>query len=292
MPGELIDIGGRTLHAIVRRGGHGPAVVFEAGLSLTSLSWWPVLDRLSGVASCVAYDRACTGWSSHGAHPRNAAAVTADLLALLNKLRLQPPYVFVGHSAGGPLALRLASHYPGHVAGLILVDAAPPRQVEVFRAPGRYRRMLDAINWQLFRRRTLALARLGRCPPPPPCGDPEADAWLARLHRELPQQAVGWLRCEVPGLPESLNGTELPSLAPVPLEVLWAVPDKPAPHWSLEYTQRTWRALQEELAAASPRGRAQPVDGSSHMILTDRPDVVAEAVLRVLHGEAGAQSDA
>src|SRR5690242_8463443 len=56
-PGRLIDIGGCHLHVDVRGAG-SPAVVFEAGVAATSLSWSLVQPEIAKTTTTVTYDRA------------------------------------------------------------------------------------------------------------------------------------------------------------------------------------------------------------------------------------------
>jgi pimeloyl-ACP methyl ester carboxylesterase len=51
-----------------------------------------------------------------------------DLRVLLKSQDLRPPYVLVGHSAGGLYVQLFARKYPGEVAGLVLVDSSHPEQ--------------------------------------------------------------------------------------------------------------------------------------------------------------------
>ena len=60
--GLLLSRRGRYLH-VVREGNGRPAVVFEAGLAATSLSWARVQPLISEFSSTFSYDRAGLGWS-------------------------------------------------------------------------------------------------------------------------------------------------------------------------------------------------------------------------------------
>ncbi len=72
----------------------------------------------------LTYLRAGIGRSAPGPEPRSAEQIARELHALLATLQIAPPYVLVGHSAGG-LYVRVFAHlYPQEIAGLILVDPA------------------------------------------------------------------------------------------------------------------------------------------------------------------------
>ena len=120
-PGRLLDIGGRRLHACVE--GHGPAaVVFESGISATSINWRVTQAQVAAFATACSYDRAGLGWSDPCRTPLDAGRMVADLSALLDQLNLPSPYVLVGHSFGGLLVRLFVERYPHKVAGMVLVD--------------------------------------------------------------------------------------------------------------------------------------------------------------------------
>jgi len=121
-PGRLIDVAaGRRLHARVE--GQGvPAVVFEAGISASSVNWIAIRSQITAFTACVSYDRAGLGWSDPHRGVFDVERMLADLGALLDRLDIPGPFVLVGHSYGGLLVRLFAERYPSRVAGLVLVD--------------------------------------------------------------------------------------------------------------------------------------------------------------------------
>jgi pimeloyl-ACP methyl ester carboxylesterase len=78
----------------------------------------------------LSYERAGLGRSDPGPNPRSAEQIARDLHALLAAKAIAPPYILVGHSAGG-LFVRVFAHlYPKEVAGLVLVDPATEEDYE------------------------------------------------------------------------------------------------------------------------------------------------------------------
>ncbi len=59
---------------------------------------------------------------------RTSDFVVRDLHTLLEKARVPPPYVLVGHSIGGIFVRRFATAYPSEVGGLVLVASAHEEQ--------------------------------------------------------------------------------------------------------------------------------------------------------------------
>ena len=111
--------------------GHiAPAIVFESGLMSYKEEWNKVFPVLSATNMVFAYDRPGVGRSTPTGRPRDGAAIIEDLRQLLQGQHLAPPYVLVGHSAGGLYMQLYARRYPQDVAGLVLVDPTHPTQFE------------------------------------------------------------------------------------------------------------------------------------------------------------------
>jgi len=134
MPGQLIDVGGHSLH--LRCGGSGsPTVVLEPGAGLmSSVAGWitPAVARETRV--CV-YDRAGHGWSELADSPQDGAQIATDLHTVLERGDVPGPYVLAGHSFGGLYALAFAAQYPDEIAGLVLVDSTAPAAEPVKATP-------------------------------------------------------------------------------------------------------------------------------------------------------------
>jgi pimeloyl-ACP methyl ester carboxylesterase len=121
MTGQLIDVGGHSLH--LRCSGSGsPTVVLDpgAGLMSSALGWIaPAVARQTRV--CV-YDRAGHGWSEPADRAQDGAQTATDLHTLLERGEVPGPFVLAGHSFGGLYVQSFAAQYPDDVAGLVLVD--------------------------------------------------------------------------------------------------------------------------------------------------------------------------
>jgi pimeloyl-ACP methyl ester carboxylesterase len=125
MPGQLIDVGGHSLH-LNCTGSGSPTVVLEpGGGEMSSFLGWiaPAVARDTQV--CV-YDRAGRGWSEPADTPQDGTQIATDLHTLLHRAHVPGPYVLAGHSFGGLYALTFAARYPDEVAGMVLVDSTAP----------------------------------------------------------------------------------------------------------------------------------------------------------------------
>jgi pimeloyl-ACP methyl ester carboxylesterase len=140
MPGQLVDVGGRSLH--LRCTGTGtPTVLLQpgAGEFSSNMGWiGPAVAQSTRV--CV-YDRAGRGWSEPADAPQDGAALATDLHALLARAHIPGPYVLAGHSFGGLYTLAFAARYPDEVAGMVLLDSSAPKPAvnpAKPKAPGSY----------------------------------------------------------------------------------------------------------------------------------------------------------
>ncbi len=124
--GVRVDLGdGRRMY-LDCRGTGSPTVVLEAGLYGWSPTWTSVLPQVATFTRVCSYDRAGLGLSDPGPRPRVVGEITADLERLLAHAGIAPPYVLVGHSAGGMYHRLFTSAHPEKVAGLVLVDSNEP----------------------------------------------------------------------------------------------------------------------------------------------------------------------
>ncbi len=133
--GQLLSVGEHKLH-IHCTGKGTPTVLLESGIGGNHLDWiltQPIIARQTQVCS---YDRAGYGWSERGPKPRLASSISAELRTLVRQAGVEGPFVLVGHSFGGLLALYFAANYADQVAGLVLVDSMHPDQYAFFAEAG------------------------------------------------------------------------------------------------------------------------------------------------------------
>jgi pimeloyl-ACP methyl ester carboxylesterase len=120
-------------------------VVFEYGL-MGGLYWWSkVYPEVEKEATVFAYNRPGYGRSEAVATPRDGAHIVEELRALLRAQNLPPPYILVGHSAGGLYMQYFARRHPSEVAALVLVDSVHPTQFEGPEAPENWPKFYAAL---------------------------------------------------------------------------------------------------------------------------------------------------
>ena len=125
MPGQLISVGGHSLH-LNCTGSGTPTVVLEPGMGEMSSNHARIAPAVaSGTRVCV-YDRAGRGWSQPADTVQDARQIATDLHTLLQRANVPGPYVLAGHSFGGRYVLTFAAQYPGEVTGMVLIDSTAP----------------------------------------------------------------------------------------------------------------------------------------------------------------------
>lgn len=121
-PGRWVHIRKDCRIFLVEQGDDGPTVLFESGIGATNLNWRHVQQRVSHFARTASYDRSGLGFSSPSRTPRTPKNIATELHELLQRAKIKPPYILVGHSFGGLVMRRFALLYPEEVSGIVLVD--------------------------------------------------------------------------------------------------------------------------------------------------------------------------
>ena len=268
-PGSLVELNGRKVHVLCAGEG-SPTVILEAGLPASSLTWMSVFPEIAELTQVCAYDRPGYGWSQPTTSPRTAETIVQELRVLLQSTGIQPPYILVGHSFGGLLMQLYATRFPNEFTGMVLVDSSHPDQAH---------RTLDLqeIDTISFAMKTLGPIGIVRLLFPVPAGNPESrDVSVREQERELlmTSRTLRTATREMSGLRESLRQVteSTVGLGSKPLVVL------------SEGRRRaeSWQALQEDLSRMSTNSEWQVVDGAGHFVQHDQPDVVVDAVRRVI----------
>ena len=299
-PGSRVDVGGHRLH-LHCAGSGSPAVIFDAALGASSLSWSLVHPRVAAITTACAYDRGGFGWSDAGPLPRTVGRLADELRHLLDAAGIRPPYVLVGHSFGGLVARVFASRYAEKVGGMVLVDPAHPE--EWLTPDAAARRQIDrgvrlcryghAAARAGLARVVALLVALGALTPARAAVKLISRGGLSRADEEilapmwkLPQEARRplarfWTR---PAFFEAL-GSQIESICTSAGEVLQAEIPRHIPLVVLSTATASPArlALHEQLATRSSRGLHRRVERTGHWIPLDRPDVVAEVVVQMVN---------
>jgi pimeloyl-ACP methyl ester carboxylesterase len=275
MPGQLIDVGGHSLH-LNCRGSGSPTVILEPGAGgISSTLGWitPAVARETRV--CV-YDRAGRGWSEPAEGPQDGAQIATDLHRLLQRGHVPGPYVLAGHSFGGLYVQAFAARYPDDVAGMVLVDSTERGSTAAPVASPANQGSYD-ITW----RASGLLAALARVGVPrllgeldfgslPPQARDESRALVA-----TPDQVQTTIDEYIQASASADEAASLRDFGDKPLFVLTAGSGSDA----------HWMAAQDELATLSTNSAHRVVDGAAHIDLIYEKDAAAvttQAILSVV----------
>jgi pimeloyl-ACP methyl ester carboxylesterase len=268
LSGRIAIGGGRHLY-LECHGSGSPTVVLDAGHFGRGDSWnvsddpkaTPVLAGVQQFTRVCTYDRPGTvigsapkdfSRSDPVPMPRNVAAAVTDLHELLSAAKVPGPYVLVGHSFGGLDSLLYALNYPRRVAGIVFVDALPPE----------LRNQMTPSLWKTY-------SELNAQP-------------LPGLHyKELERMDFS---ASIDQVQRALARTMLPA---IPIVVL--TKDRPfdlavlagVPYGFGEKLDAAWRRAQQQLAASIAHVPLTVVE-TSHNVSVERPDVVIDAIRRVV----------
>lgn len=280
---------------VYETGRMGPAVILEAGISASSLSWRLVQNQLGSSARAASYDRAGYGWSQPRPEPRTLDNLVAELHSWLSASGLAGPYILVGHSFGGLMLRHYAARHREQVAALVLVDPLEPSEWCGV-SEDRLRQLGKGV---MLSRRGATLARLGVVR--------FALDMLMSGSRAIPQM----LAKVTSGKGSSVTTRLVGEVRKMPAEV-WPMVRA---HWCLrrsfltmaEYLERLPGACAQTIddsalreiplvvisasknapelieahrrtAALSTRGVHVVAEESGHWVQLDRPDVVIEAI--------------
>ena len=96
-------------------------------------TWTSIFDSLANLSNTFAYNRPGYGNSNLVNAPHSVIEVAKQLHENLIAFDKKPPYLLIGHSAGGLYINMFARLYPNEVAGVIFLDASHPDQFEYFK---------------------------------------------------------------------------------------------------------------------------------------------------------------
>jgi pimeloyl-ACP methyl ester carboxylesterase len=243
--GRKVDVGGYALW-VQSRGDGTPTVVFESGGGEDSTEWSniePVIRERAKVRTVV-YDRAGLGKSDPNPRPYRIEDEGTALRRALDQCDIHGPIILVAHSYGGFISEILASE-DKQVKGLVLVDANIPSFFDDKEAA-----VISARYTPLAEDLIKEKPGLGRN--------------LLRQDQAYPATARHMREVNVP-----LN---LPVID-ITAEHTWVdAPDELA----------AMRRAHSEFVAASPNRVAIFAEGSGHYVSRDRPEIVIDAVVRLI----------
>jgi pimeloyl-ACP methyl ester carboxylesterase len=228
------------------KGDGTPTVVFESGGGEDSSEWSnidPAIRERAKVRTVV-YDRAGLGKSDSDPRPYRIEDEATALRRALDQCDIHGPVILVAHSYGGFISEILASE-DKRVKGLVLVDANIPS-------------FFDDKEAALISARYTPLAK--------------------DLIKEKPDLGRNLLRQDesYPATASHMRDVHVPLsllIIDITAEHTWVnAPDELA----------AMRRAHSEFVAASPNRMAVFAEGSGHYVSRDRPNIVIDAILRLI----------
>jgi len=297
-PGQMVDVGGgRRMHILCRgpepgatpSAPMGPTVIIEQGAGSPAMLWWPLAAKIAPFARICTYDRAGYQWSDPAPRTRSLQDRVTDLHTLLAGAQIPGPpggqYVLVAHSFGGPIARLYAQTYPDQIAGMVLVDT--PEEAVIFRPSYHaYARKIGLFARALEVAAHVGLVRFGltfwRTVP-----DGFTPTEFATLKSHLARPAFFRAMADDPAAlervpPDMQRPGGFGTLGDKPLVVLAHGIPFPGPAAVLE---EGWAEGQQRLAHLSTRGELVHATHSNHMIQSDEPELVIEAIRQVVNSK-------
>lgn len=86
--------------------------------------WMKLWRRLREKHRLFCYNRPGMGQSSPPIMPQTGLQMVKELRAILLALKIEPPYILVGHSLGGFIAELFARHYPEEIKSIVLLESS------------------------------------------------------------------------------------------------------------------------------------------------------------------------
>jgi pimeloyl-ACP methyl ester carboxylesterase len=268
----LIDVGGYRVHLYCMGAGSPAVVIVGAGFSF---NWGLVQPEVAKFVQVCAYDHSGIGWSDSGPADSCALRVREVHTALKND-GIKGPYVFVGHSLGALVARVYAGQYPEEVAGMVFVDHAVD-----FR---------HLVKGDLKSSAVSPPAAAPSTPPGPTLGRPmgiEDDPNFQKLSsrdRELHSWAMGLARNQMAlRTNANINPACFSDAEAIVQKHPHPLGNKPLVDVSTDEERNPgYVKLQTELLSLSQDSKEIIAEKSSHFVIIDRPDVVIDAISRVV----------
>jgi pimeloyl-ACP methyl ester carboxylesterase len=289
---------GALLHAVVDGPEDAPVtLVLAHGWTLAQAAWDDVAELLTprvaaGELRLIRYDQRGHGRSTWGSptHPEADISIDrlgADLGDLLDHLVPEGPVALGGHSMGGMTIMCLAAARPelfgDRVRGVALVSTSAGDLNPEPRTPAeklRQRLTPGALTAALAAARVIEKLRQ-KLPPSHPrhqklvrdllYGADATDAMVLAGAEIMHASTVRAFTAFLPALGEHDKRQELAALSRVPVEILVGDTDKLTPE-----------RHSAQLAEVLPEAHLQVVPRTGHMLTQERPQLVADAVGRLL----------
>ena len=110
-------------------GSKSPAIILINGAGGPIEGWSRIWVKIGYENMVFAYNRLGIGKSSKPKEPQTGIVMVRDLKGILLNLKIEPPYLIVGHSLGGLVAHLFVLTYPDDVCGIVFLESSTIQDV-------------------------------------------------------------------------------------------------------------------------------------------------------------------
>ena len=123
-PGKLVDLDAHRLW-LSCDGQGSPTIFVEVGGGSNGGDWWnAVAEPRRDTRVCICSRAGCPR-NDEGPMPREAGREADEAAALIQRARVERPFLLVAHSLGAMNALALANRHPDWLIGMVRMDPPP-----------------------------------------------------------------------------------------------------------------------------------------------------------------------
>jgi len=249
--------------------GRGEPILLHHGYTASRINWAPVANRLEDRFQVILMECRGTGESEHTAAGYTLEQYAADVVGLLDHLRLDR-VTYAGHSMGGGIGYRLALDHAARLRRLVLMAPIPADGIGPIDAEMRRQRLDE-------RRRRDRDALLARYRAMRFRDDVETDEWFEDRVRHILSVSDGHFEQSAESMSDLAVGNRLGDVTLPTLMIAGAVDSLLAAN------------LQD--FARLPNATLEVLGRAGHEVAVHEPDRVAEAIAAfMLHGPVTAAS--
>jgi len=243
---KMVSVNGALLEVEIKGNGT-PVVFFDAG-ALSGLEGWDAIwDKLPKDITAIRYARRGEGNSSACQGDLSGLDYVRDTEALINKLGITKPFVYVSHSYGGRIARLYTARNPKMVASMLFADPINPKDVDIVTT-------VDPVNGP------IELAQIKK-------NDLSSGQFC--FIKDI------WDKNPEPGFTE-MGDIKMTLIAGVKYY------EKPSMIFLTDAARDLWGQEQAKWVQQFPRGKIVYAKKSGHMVVDDQPDLVLNELVELL----------
>jgi len=267
-------------------------IVIETGIGNLYFDWLPVAEHLSKNHTVVLYHRLGYGGSEETEMVRTTHNIATELYELVNTLEIDK-FILLAHSFGGLCAQHFALLYPNKLSGMILLDSASPRLIELEELDTPFLNEHCSIDAMIsmsmaFSKKSkeemLKLQENSLKRNKEKLSDDDYEAFTEYVSSSVFNETVAnefskWIH-------DGEEIQKLRSVSDIPTKIICRDEQISAENWSkngvpemeAKTHEKHWRTLQEDLTTLSNKSEFIIASGCDHMIHLENPELVCKTV--------------